>query len=69
MDRVAWQATVHGVAKSRTRLRIYTHSVRFKQKVAVVSYEKWAKLFMSIFHLKNFIQIMFHPYYVIKINH
>ena len=25
MDRVAWQATVHGVAKSRTRLRNFTH--------------------------------------------
>ena len=25
MDRGAWQATVHGVAKSRTRLSIHAH--------------------------------------------
>ena len=28
MDREAWQATVHGVAKSQTQLR--THSIRMK---------------------------------------
>ena len=27
MDRGAWEATVHGVAKSRTRLSDFTHSV------------------------------------------
>ena len=27
MDRGAWRATVHGVAKSRTRLSNFTHSV------------------------------------------
>ena len=27
MDRGAWSATVHGVAKSRTRLSDFTHSV------------------------------------------
>ena len=25
MDRVAWQATVRGVTKNQTRLRMYTH--------------------------------------------
>ena len=25
MDRGAWRATVHGVAKSQTRLRVHTH--------------------------------------------
>ena len=28
MDRGAWRATVHGVAKSRTRLSDFTHSLR-----------------------------------------
>ena len=27
MDRGAWQAMVHGVAKSRTRLSTHTHSI------------------------------------------
>ena len=27
MDRGAWQATIHGVAKSQTRLSIHTHSM------------------------------------------
>ena len=27
MDRGAWQATVHGVAKSQTRLNTYTHTL------------------------------------------
>ena len=30
MDRGAWQATVHGVAKSRTRLSDYTHTCHEK---------------------------------------
>ena len=27
MNRGPWQATVHGVAKSRTRLSVFTHSL------------------------------------------
>ena len=27
MDREAWRAAIHGVAKSRTRLSIHTHAV------------------------------------------
>ena len=33
MDGGAWQATVHGVAKSRTRLSDYTHSQAVSQKM------------------------------------
>ena len=32
MDRGAWQATVHGVVKSRTRQSDFTHYIRSRQK-------------------------------------
>ena len=33
MDREVWQATVHGVAKSRTRLSKHTHTPRVPTQV------------------------------------
>ena len=35
MDRGAWRAIVHRVAKSRTRLSDFTHTVGFWQKCPV----------------------------------
>ena len=36
MDRGAWWATVHGVAKSQTRLSDFTHSLTWEKDVALV---------------------------------
>ena len=37
MDGGAWWATVHGVAKSRTRLSDFTHSLTHSKKVERIS--------------------------------
>ena len=47
MNRGAWQATVHGVAKSRTQLkRLSTHAVRLK--TVLLNPKSW------IFHYTTF---------------
>ena len=40
MDKGAWWATVHGVAKSRTRLSDFTHSLRAKKENTFLSKPK-----------------------------
>ena len=37
MDRETWQATVHGVTKSRTQLSTHTHTAQYKVKVKSLS--------------------------------
>ena len=36
-DRGAWQATVHGVAKSQTRLSDFTHSLRYADDTTLMA--------------------------------
>ena len=40
MDRGAWQATVHGVAKSRTRLSDFTSAGDFKLESVLIDYSE-----------------------------
>ena len=44
MDREAWRVAVHGVAKSRTRLRDWTELILFKKKKKKKSPEHWRKI-------------------------
>ena len=58
MDREAWSAAIHGVAKSRTRLSDWSDLIRFKNFYQCVKYAvvfHWGKTL----HLKHF----YRPFY------
>ena len=51
MDGGAWLATVHGVAKSRTQLNNFTHSLKTKQQKQYLSHVLF--LIHSLIYLTN----------------
>ena len=58
MDRGAWQATIHGVAKSQTPLSNSAHTCRKRPRAVK---EKWAKVLGSPF-TKNSVKLSRKPY-------
>ena len=51
MNREAWQATVHGVAKSQTQLSMRAHTYHEYNKYAVEPGEGEGKWFFSPIHM------------------
>ena len=49
MDRGAWQATVHGVTKSRTRLSDFTYSLKLLKAGAV--FTLFTSVMLSTYHI------------------
>ena len=47
MDRAAWQATVHGVTKSQTRLSDFTHSLTHS-KYRYLEMDDIGNIFLSL---------------------
>ena len=68
MDREAWRAAIHGVAKNRTRLRDWTE-LRIKFYFFIVNREKFCQLkysdFTNIYYSANFICFI----YILCINY